>query len=439
MRTALIGLVFTAALAAGTVAQTPPVELTAQQDHARLMALLKISSIRQGANGNDPNAANAANYDEAKANPYPHLPDPLLTMDRQRVTSAELWHSKRRPEIVELFDREIYGRVPANVPAVKWEVTGTTRDSVGGIPVVTQQLIGRVDNSAYPLVTVEIQASLTMPANARGRIPIITQFGWFVPRPSAAPPTAGLVNWRELVIKRGWGYASINPNSIQRDHGAGLTTGIIGLVNRGHPRGVEDWGALRAWAWGASRFLDYLETHPLADAKRVTIEGHSRYGKAALVTMAYDQRFAAGYISSSGQGGAKLHRRNAGEIVENVAGSGEYHWMAGNYIKYAGPLTWDDLPVDSHQLIALAAPRPLLISAGDRGDAWVDSRGSFMAAVAASPVYELLGARGLRTDQYPPLETGLLEGELAFRQHAAGHTDGPNWPIFLDLVARYFR
>ena len=422
----------------------PPVQMTAQQDHARMMQLLGMTSIRQGANGNDPNAPNAANYDETKANPYPHLPDPLVLMNRERVTTAQQWKT-RRAEIVELFDREVYGRVPASVPAVRWEVTSTTRDSLGGVPVVIRQLIGHVDNSAYPLITVEIQATLTTPTNVRGRVPVITQFG-FGQRPAAqgaaAPqftPPPGFVNFRELAVKRGWAAATVVPNSIQADNGAGLTSGIIGLVNHGQPRSLEDWGALRAWAWGASRFLDYLETDASVDAHRVAIEGHSRYGKAALVAMAYDERFAAVYVSSSGQGGAKLHRRNAGEIVENVAGSGEYHWMAGNYIKYAGPLTWDDLPVDSHELIALCAPRPVFISAGLVGDAWVDARGSFMAAVAASPVYELLGAHGLPTDQYPEVEHGLLDGELAFRQHSAGHTDGPNWPFFLDFAARYFQ
>jgi hypothetical protein len=354
-----------------------------------------------------------------------------------------LWKTRRRAELIELFDREVYGRVPAGAPAVHWEVRSTTRDSVGGVPVVTKQLIGRADNSAYPLITVEIQATLITPANARERVPVIAQFGFAARPPGAgAPqftPPPGFVNWRELALKRGWAAAIIVPNSIQADNGAGLTTGIIGLANRGQPRGLEDWGALRAWAWGGSRFLDYLESDPSVDARRVAISGHSRYGKAALVAMAYDERFAAAYISSSGQGGAKLHRRNAGEIVENVAGSGEYHWMAGNYIKYAGPLTWDDLPVDSHELIALCAPRPVFISAGDRGDGWVDARGSFMAAVAASPVYALLGARGLGTDVFPRLETGLLDGELVFRQHASGHTDGPNWPYFLDFAARYFR
>jgi len=141
-------------------------------------------------------------------------------------------------------------------------------------------------------------------------------------------------------------------------------------VNKGQPRKPDDWGALRAWAWGAGRALDYFETDKAVDARQVGIEGLSRYGKAAIVTMAYDRRFAIGFVASSGEGGAKLHRRNFGEIVENVAGTGEYHWMAGNFIKYAGPLNWNDLPVDSHELVALCAPRPVFISAGAfKGDA----------------------------------------------------------------------
>ena len=199
-----------------------------------------------------------------------------------------------------------------------------------------------------------------------------------------------------------------------------LTQGIIGLMNKGQYRKPDDWGSLRAWAWGASRALDYFETDKTVDAKKVGIEGHSRYGKAALVTLAYDPRFATGFISSSGEGGAKLHRRNAGEIVENVAGSGEYHWMAGNFIKYAGPLTWNDMPVDAHELIAMCAPRPVFISAGEKGDGWVDARGMFMAAVAAGPVYKLLGKKDLGTNDFPEVETGLMDGEIAFRQHSRG-------------------
>ncbi len=201
---------------------------------------------------------------------------------------------------------------------------------------------------------------------------------------------------------------------------------------------------MRAWAWGASRALDYFETDKSVDARQVGIEGLSRYGKAALVAMANDQRFAIGFIGSSGEGGAKLHRRNFGELVENLTGSGEYHWMAGNFLKYGGPLTPGDLPVDAHELIALCAPRPTFISYGtSTGQGaegqWVDQRGSFMAAVAAGPVFKLLGKKDLGTAQFPEVETGLTDGELAFRQHKGGHTTGPNWPTFLAFADRYIK
>src|SRR5581483_10636932 len=226
--------------------------------------------------------------------------------------------------------------------------------------------------------------------------------------------------WQEQVLAKGWGYAILIPTTIQADNGAGLTEGIIGLTNKGQPRNRDDWGALRAWAWGASRALDYFETDKAVDAKRVGIEGLSRYGKAALVTMAYDQRFAIGFIGSSGAGGAKLHRRHFGEMVENVASSGEYHWMAGNYLKYAGPLTAKDLPVDAHELVALCAPRPVFISVGSLQveGGWVDAKGMFLAGVGAGPVYELLGKKGLGTSEFPPQETALIEGDVAFRQHS---------------------
>ncbi|MEI9959815.1 MAG: hypothetical protein WDM76_01410 [Limisphaerales bacterium] len=188
--------------------------------------------------------------------------------------------------------------------------------------------------------------------------------------------------------------------------------------------------------------LDYFETDPAVDAKKVGLEGHSRFGKAALVAMAYDPRFAIVYVSSFGEGGAKLHRRNWGEVVENLAGSGEYHWMAGNFIKYGGPLNWDDLPVDAHELIALCAPRPVFISAGtlQQGDGWVDAKGSFLAAAAPpGPVYQLLDKKDLGTTNFPPTETSLIDGDIAFRQHSGGHTDVPNWPTFLKFADRYIK
>ena len=427
-------------------AYTPIVRLTAEQDHRRLLDLLHIDSLRPGPSGN-PKAPNAANSDESKATTYTSLPDPLLLKDGARVTTAEMWWKKRRPEIVEDFDREVYGREPAVLPAVRWEIASVTHDSNGTFPVITKKLVGHVDNSSYPLLTVDIQLTLTLPEHAAGPVPVIMEFGFVFPPgfkfPSPPPGVAAPAGptWQQQLLAKGWGYAVIVPTSYQADNGAGLTSGIIGLVNKGEPRKLDDWGALRAWAWGASRALDYFETDKSVDAKKVGIEGLSRYGKAALVTMAYDQRFAIGFIGSSGEGGAKLHRRNFGEEVENVASSGEYHWMAGNFLKYAGPLTPNDLPVDSHELVALCAPRPVFISCGSpavEGN-WVDDKGMFLAGVYAGPVYELLGKKGLGVTAMPPMETSLIDGEVAFRQHSGGHTTGPNWPTFIKFAERYFK
>jgi hypothetical protein len=417
--------------------------LTAR-DYKKMLELLKIDSLRQGANGSNPNAPNAANYDESKANPFPELPNALVMNGGKAVIKQKQWWDKRRGEIVEDFDREIYGRLPSSIPEVKWNVTEERIDTIGGILVKTKKLIGRVNNSNYPTIKVDINLTVSTPKNATGPVPVIMEFGFIMPpgaRPPQGPPGAAPQGptWQQQLIEKGWGYAIISPNSIQADNGAGLTSGIIGLVNKGENRKADDWGALRAWAWGASRALDYFESDKDVDAKKVGIEGHSRYGKAAAVTMAYDQRFAIAYISSSGEGGVKLHRRNAGELVENVAGSSEYHWMAGNFIKYAGPLQWKDLPVDAHELIALCAPRPVFIGCGEKGDGWVDARGMFMAGVAAEPVYILLGKNGMGTATFPAAETSLLDGEIGFRQHKSGHTPGPNWPYFIQFAERYFK
>jgi hypothetical protein len=418
----------------------PPVQLTTRADHKRTMELLNIKELRRGANGSNPKAGNAANYDESKANPYPNLPDPLVLKNGRKVTTAGAWWKQRRAEIVEDFDREVYGRVPKETPEVKWAVSATEKQTVGGVPVVTKRLVGHVGHPAYPPVTVDIRLTLTTPEKAAGSVPVIMEFGFGGKGPVAPRTGKGGPGWQQQVLAKGWGYAILSPNSIQADNGAGLTKGIIGLCNKGQPRKPDDWGTLRAWAWGASRALDYFETDKSVDPKQVGIEGHSRYGKAALVAMAYDDRFAIAYVSSSGAGGAKLHRRNFGERVENVAGPGEYHWMAGNYLKYAGPLQWGDLPVDSHELLALCAPRPVFIGAGaTNGDGWVDAKGMFLAAAGAGPVYRLLGKKDLGTAEFPATGTPLIGGEVAFRQHSGGHTPGPNWPTFLTFAGRYLK
>jgi hypothetical protein len=456
-----------AILVAGLYAQSriDTTNWTNVEDHQNMMDQLGIKALRPGPSGQE-SAPNHANYDEATANPYPNLPDVLTLKDGKKVTTAAVWWNQRRPEIVEDFEREVLGRIPKNLPKVTWEVTKTAEGQVGGHAVVGKQLLGHVDNSSYPDIKVDIQMTLVVPAAAKGPAPVMMMFGGrtipeiafpmpqFLGRggapaagrgPGGPPPGADPPALEQLVAD-GWGVATIAPNSIQADNGAGLTKGIIGLVNKGQPRKPDDWGSLRAWGWGASRGLDYLETDKAVNAKQVGIEGVSRYGKAALVTMAFDRRFAVVLIGSSGEGGAKLHRRNWGEAVENLTGSGEYHWMAGNFLKYGaaeatfGSKNPGDLPVDAHELLALCAPRLTFVSYGvpEKGDAkWLDHQGSYMAAVAAQPVFRLLGAKDLgvtsnyHTEKMPAVNVGLLGGQLAWRQHDGGHTDGPNWKYFI--------
>ena len=405
----------------GAPADQGPVVFTTRQDHQEMLDQLGITKLRPGRE-NNPKSANPANYDESKANPYPKLPDVLVSKGGEPVTTAEGWWKGRRPEVVELLEREVYGRIPGNVPKVRWEVRETREVEAGGKPAVQRHIVGVVDNSACPQVEVKISMSLTLPKHADGPVPVLLSFGWTPFEPSPFGPRAPAGGPRppskeDTLIAAGWGCATLNPTTVQDDAGgwqprrfgpgadpdakptgAGLTRGIIGLTNLGRPRKPDQWGALRAWGWGASRALDYLETVPEVDAKRVGIAGVSRYGKAALVALAFDPRFAMGLIASSGKGGTALYRRSFGESLENLASSGAYHWMAGNYLKYSaeessfGRKTADDLPVDSHMTLALCAPRLVFISHGipERGDAqWLDHQGSFMAAIAAQPVFRL--------------------------------------------------
>jgi lysophospholipase L1-like esterase len=439
----------------------PLMNWTAEQDHQNMMDQLGIKALRPGPSGNE-KAPDHANYDESKANSFPDLPGALTLKSGQTVTSAAQWWHQRRQEIVEDFEREVVGRVPPNVPKVTWAVTSTTNSTAGIFPVIKKQLVGHADNSLCPSINVDIEMTLVTPANAKGPVPIMMMFGsaaflkrmadMMASRPELKAMMGSDPAPTEQLTAGGWGYALIDPGSIQPDNGAGLTRGIIGLANKGQPRKPEDWGALRAWAWGASRGLDYLESDKTVYAQRVGIEGVSRFGKAALVTMAFDTRFAVVLVGSSGEGGAKPHRRNFGEEVENLTGSGGYHWMAGNFLKYGaaeasfGSRNAGDLPVDSNELIALCAPRLTFISYGipEKGDAkWLDQQGSFMATVAAGPVFRLLGAKDSGvTDDYhtakmPPVNTGLLDGQLAWRQHDGGHTDGPNWRYFIPWADKF--
>ena len=407
-----------------------------QADHRLMLDLLGIENLRPGPSGN-PQAPNAANADESKVN-LVNVPDPLIFENGGKVKDREDWE-RRREELFELFDREMYGRTPQNLPEVKWELIFEKDSLIGDIPVRYRKMKGIVDNSDYPKIEVFIDLEYGVPKNVDKSVPLVMEFGWIWPAGMQRPPSPPGPSWQEQVIQEGWGFGVIIPTSYQADNGAGLRSGIIGLVNKGEPRKLEDWGTLKAWAWGASRALDYLETDVTVDSKKVVIEGLSRYGKAALVTMAYDDRFSMGLIGSSGAGGAKLLKRVFGEQIENLASSGEYHWFTPNFIRYAGPLNQDDLPIDAHELIALCAPRPMFISVGSptvEGQ-WIDARGMFDAAVLAGPVYELLGKNPLSVQEFPPLGTNLNSGDLAFRQHEGGHTVGPNWPYFIEWARGY--
>jgi len=407
-------------------------------DYQNMLDQLGIKRIRKG---RDARVSDSSH--EATANPYKEtLPDLMTFKDGTKLRSADQW-PKRRGEILDDFEREVYGKIPKSVPKVKWEVASTVEGKSGGIATITKTLVGHVDNSTFPQIKVAIQASVTVPKEAAGRVPIILQFGF--------GGRGGPNSWTQQALDKAWGYGTIDPNSIQPDNNR-LREGVIGLTNMGQPRSPEDWGALRAWAWGVSRLIDYFEANQDSgvDPAKVCITGVSRYGKAALVATAFDTRVAAGFVASSGAGGAKLFRRDFGELLENLASRGGYHWMAGNYLKYSadesafGKRTAADLPVDQHELIALCAPRPCFISYGVLpGDPnWVDAHGSFMSAVLAGQAYRLLGKKDLGTpgdyltDKMPSVNT-LTGGELAWRQHNGGHTNVPNFPAFFEWADRY--
>jgi hypothetical protein len=496
-----LGLIFTTCVSSFVFAQTSatlpsPVTFTAEQDHQNMMDQLGIRALRPGPSGSE-KSPNNANYDESLANPFPNVPDPLTMNDGEKITTTSMWWTKRRPELVDMLSKYVYGRVPGDVPKVSWTVIAVDHEMIGFTPVIAKDLIGQVDNSSYPAISVKIHMTLVTPARAAGPVPVLMMFGR-AGFPSPNEPRGEELDrlnqaWKAMLIQQdpslkdvfaqhpaweplketpfqppqlnqdgdppntwqlvaaGWGFVLFDPASVQADDGAGITRGIIGLTNKGQPRKPEDWGALRAWAWGAGRGLDYLETDPAVDAKRVGIEGVSRYGKAALVTMAFEQRFAMVLVGSSGKGGATLLRRNFGEAVESLTG-GEYYWMAGNFMRYGasqasfGSMNPGDIPVDSNELIALCAPRLTFISYGipAKGDAhWLDHEGSFMATVDASRVFTLLGAKGLdvegdfRAAKMPPMNEGLLDGQLAWRQHDGGHTDAPNMKWFIQWADKF--
>jgi len=426
-------------------------------ERSREVKALGITAMQPPATAYDIGKLGNANYDETKANPYPNLPALLVMKNGKKVTTSAQW-TARRKELLDLFAENVYGKYPAHIPAVTWKVESTRETDVSGVHAVVKHIVGHVDNSAYPAITVDIAADVVTPVATRGsKVPVIIGGGAlrafnFIPRPAAPgqvvhrmsmpadPPDSA-----KLLLQTGWGFVARASNEVQADNGAGLDKGIIGLVNHGQPRSLDDWGVLRAWAWADSRIVDYLQTDADVDGAKVGVMGHSRGGKAALVAMVDDPRIAIGFISSSGAGGADLYRRNYGETMGNLCGDQEFHWFAGNFLRYcAVGHTANEMPVDSHEFIALVAPRPVFIGGGALitdpeyapGDAWQDAQGMFIAAAAAGPAWKLLGVEGLGTTTFPPMNTFINTGRIAFRLHQYGHTPAPNWPYFLEFAQK---
>lgn len=399
------------------------------------------TNLGSDANGNPMRRAlktgHVSNYDEAKVAPYT-LPDPLVLSNGRRVTSADSWRRHRRPEIMRLYETEIFGRIPSNTPKVTWEVKETDPAARGGTALM-KQVVGTAGTGADAL---HIKVTVYTPAKAAGPVPLIllANFGGgpAVARPGGGvqlgdPPVAA------EILARGWGYAMVGYQDIQPDRANSLNQGVIGLTLASGQQqpGPDEWGSVGAWAWGVSRIIDYLETDKSVNANQIALQGHSRLGKAALWASAIDERIKVTFASCAGEMGSALSRRDWGETVDDMTQNFPW-WFAGNFQKWAG--RWNEMPVDAHMLIALSAPRPVFITGGT-ADQWADPAGMFLAEVNAGPVYRLLGRTDLGVTQGPPpLDSPLTKGDLGWHYHTGGHMATPaDWNAFLEFAGKYLK
>jgi hypothetical protein len=392
------------------------------------------------------------NYDDNSTGFFPgaqswrvgtYTPIDLLKMhDGTVITNAEQWWDKRRQEILKDVQEQLWGVIPADsiLPKVTWAVT-TSISGTGSSEYIQKIITGTIDISRYPNVrnVPKISAILRTPANASGPVPTMIIIGGGLLTP--------LEGYWSLCCTNGWGVCVFDAGSLQPDNGAGLTSYLIGLCNKGNWRKPTDWGTLGAWSWGISKLIDYFQTDKEVDASKIGVSGHSRYGKAAIVAMAYESRLAIAFPSCSGSLGTKMNRRHWGEDLEDSGWDTEYHWVAGNFFKWMGelnegkylPRKIELCPVDAHSLLSLCAPRPVFLNGGNQ-DTWADPYGIYLTGVGATPVYNLLGKQGLiMPDEKPNIDTGYISGNIAYRYHNGGHTDAPDWPAFFQFAAKYFK
>ncbi len=395
---------------------------------------------RRDASGNPVRLAkrsgHVSNYDEAKVAKY-ELPDPLKMNDGTQVSTAEHW-LKRKAEVLSFYQSEIYGRVPDNAPQVKWSVSATDDQALGGLAIL-KKVQGVVGNGTGTVLNV----SLYLPKQVQGPVPVLLNLSFFSgdrpQRPASDANRAGDVPFSPVakVLEQGWAFAQIGYNEIQPDKPDQWQQGVIGqTLKQGQTQPASDeWGTISAWAWGASRVADYLESDTNIDSKRIAITGASRLGKTALWAAAQDERFASVFSAVPGEMGASLIRRDWGETLDDMAQNFAYQF-AGNLQKWVGK--WNTLPVDQHMLIALIAPRPVYVNGG-LSDQWSDPKGEFLALVAAGPVYRLLGVKDLGTEQLPELDQPVVTGRLAFHYHSKGHQSVPeDWRLFLEFSERNY-
>jgi hypothetical protein len=373
-----------------------------------------------------------SNYAEDKVPKYT-LPDPLVMANGERVTTADMWAKKRRPEILKFYQTEIYGRVPMNAPKVTWEVTETDAKARDGAAVM-RKVVGRMgEKPGGPKMTLTVHT----PAKADKPVPVLLNITFGFPAGNR-PMNAAAFNPVAEVLGRGWAYATIGYGDIQPDRADKWSEGVSGLTLKDGQKqpAPDEWGTISAWAWGVSRCIDYFESDKAFDAKRVAITGASRLGKTVLWAGAQDERVAAVFSVVPGEMGASLIRRDWGETLDDMAQNFAYQF-AGNLQKWAGK--WDDLPVDQHMLIALCAPRPVYVNGG-LTDQWSDPKGEFLALVGAGQVYRLLGAKDLGVTEVPALDKPITTGSLAFHYHSGGHTAVPaDWKAFLDFADRHHK
>jgi (4-O-methyl)-D-glucuronate---lignin esterase len=382
------------------------------------------------------------NYDESKIPAYT-LPDALRLQNGQPVTDAQTWQTKRRPEILRLFESEVYGHAPGRPKNMKFEVTSKDQPALNGLATRREVTVYFTGPKEGPQMTILLylprRAPKPVPAfiglNFNGNHAVNADPGITLSRRwMSAGKNEGVVDHRateeargksasrwpvEKILGRGYALATVYYGDIEPDYAEGWKQGVRAVFNvdgtlratqeaseaapAAHPSGAppdaspEDWGAIAAWSWGLSRALDYLETAPDVDAKRVALIGHSRLGKTALWAGASDERFALVISNDSGCGGAALSRRRFGETVQRINTSFP-HWFCGNFKKYNG--REDDLPVDQHELIALVAPRPVYVASAHE-DQWADPHGEFLSAKLAEPVYQLFGRPGLGVADMP--------------------------------------